>query len=445
MQLLLHAPIGAMLYKLAAPNVAATLMMTAITFADAWFVGQLGTAALAALALVFPFLMLMIMMAGGAIGGGVTSALSRALGRGDADQAQAVAWHGVMIACCMALLYTVVLGVFSRPIFSLLGGTADALEGAVLYARITFGGAIAAWLLWVLSAVVRGTGDTVTPARAVLISGVVQIALTGALTLGWGPFPAIGISGPATAMVICQGLAALYLAVYLLQGRAAVRLRPQALRWQPIADIMQVGGIGLVNSIAMAITVVTVTGLVGRYGTEALAGYGLGSRLEMMLIPIAFGIGGALTVAVGANIGAGQFARARRIAWIGAGVVFVITGSIGIVVALMPSLWLDLFTADAEAYRFGALYLGIVAPLYGFFGAGQALYFANQGTGRMLLPVSVSVLRFLVVAGFGSLAVLLSWQVSAVFVAVGVGLVIIGIGLSACMYSAAWRPVSETR
>lgn len=440
MQLLLEAPIGGMLFKLAAPNVAATLMMTVSTFADAWYVGQLGTAGLASLALVFPFQTLMIMTSGGAIGGGVTSALSRALGRGDAAGAQAVAWHGVLIAGFMAVLYMVVLGLFSRPLFALLGGTGQALDGAVLYARIAFGGAIAVWSIWVLAAIVRGTGDTVTPARAVLASGLGQIGLSGALTLGWGPFPDMGIAGPATAMIICQGLAGLYLAAHLIKGHGAVTLRIQRVRRAPIADIMRVGGLGLINSSAIALTVITVTGFVGRYGTEALAGYGLGSRLELMLVPISFGIGGALTVAVGANFGAGQFARARRIAWTGAGAAFAVIGTIGIVAALMPTLWLGLFTADPKAYAFGVLYLTIAAPFYGFFGGGQSLYFASQGTGRMALPVLVGVTRLLIVASVGALAVYFSWQINAVFIGVAVGLSVVGIGLALCMRSTAWRP-----
>ena len=401
--------------------------------------GQLGTVELASLALVFPFQTLLQMMAAGSIGGGVTSAVARALGAGDNVKAEAVAWHAIIIAGVMSLIYVIVLGIFPHPIFTLLGASGGALDGAVLYARIAFGGAIAVWLLYTLSAILRGTGDTSTPAQAIIVSSIAQIILSGALTLGWGPFPFIGIAGPAVAIVICQGLAALYLAWHLLTGHASIRLAVQAIRWQPVADIMRVGGIGLVNSLAIALTVVTVTSFVGRYGTEALAGYGLGSRLELMIIPIVFGIGGALTAAVGGNIGAGQHARARAIAWAGADVTFVATSAIGIAAALMPSLWLDRFTADPEVYAFGKMYLRIVAPLYGLFGAGQALYFASQGTGRMLLPVSVSFVRFLVVAGICALAAAMSWGVTAVFVAVSSGLAIIGIGMGLCMFGPGWR------
>lgn len=440
MQQLLHGPISRMLLRLAAPNVAAVSLMSLVTFADALFVGQLGTAPLASLALVFPFQTLMQMMVGGAIGGGATSSVARALGGGSTGKAEAAAWHAVIIAVLMSLIFMLTLGLFSRPIFALLGGTGEALDGAVLYAGIAFGGAIAIWSLYILSAILRGTGDTATPARAIIAGSTAQIGLSGALTLGWGPFPAMGIAGPATAMIVCQGCAAAYLTVYLVRGKASIRLRPQWVRRAPLADIMKVGGVGLINSVTIAATIVAVTGIVGRFGTAALAGYGLGSRLELMLIPISFGIGAALTAAVGVNVGAGQFARARRIAWTGAGVTFLVTGLIGVAVALFPDLWLDWFTADPAAYGFGVLYLGIVAPFYGLFGAGQALYFASQGTGRMLLPVGVGVVRFVVVAGIGAAALTFAWPLEIVFAGVGAGLATIGIGTALCLLGPGWRP-----
>ncbi len=440
LQLLLQGPIAPMLLRLAAPNVAAVTLMTLVTIADALFVGQLGTASLASLALVFPFQTLMQMMSAGAIGGGTTSSVARALGGGSTEKASEAAWHAVIIGGLMSLLYTLTFGFFSRPIFALLGGTGEALDGAVAYAGISFGGAIATWCLYTLSAILRGTGDTATPARAIIAGSAAQIGLSGALTLGWGPFPGLGVAGPATAMVVCHGGAAIYLVAYLARGKAIISLRPQSVRWAPFADIMRVGGVGLINSMTVAVTVVVVTGVVGRYGTEALAGYGLGGRLELMLTPIAFGIGAALTAAVGVNVGAEQFARARRIAWTGAGMTFLVTGFIGVVVALFPNLWLAWFTGDPAVYGFGVLYLGIVAPFYGVFGGGQALYFASQGTGRLLLPVSVGVLRFVVVSGVGAAALTFAWPLEAVFAGVSAGLAVTGIGLALCLLGPSWRP-----
>jgi putative MATE family efflux protein len=438
-QLLLNAPVANVLWRLATPNVFAVAMRTAVTFAEAWYVGLLGTTALASLALAFPFLTLMQMMSGGAIGGGVTSAVARALGAGAIERAESTAWHAVLIAITMSGVYMVILGLFAEPIFELLGGEGDALGGAVAYARVAFGGAAAIWFVFLLSAIHRGTGDTATPARAIAAASIVQVVSSGALTLGWFGLPTLGVAGVATAMVICQGFAAAYLAIQLCRGKGRLRLRPYALRWAPIRDIMKVGGIGLINSICLAMTVVVVTGFVGRYGTEALAGYGLGARLELMLVPIAFGLGGALTAAVGINVGAGQFARARRIAWTGASVTFGMTGLLGVCGAIMPSLWLDLFTADLNAYAFGARYLAIAAPFYGFFAAGQTLYFASQGTGQMILPVVVTIIRFLTVATIGALTVFFAWNVTAIFVAVAVGLTITGAGQALCVLGPGWR------
>lgn len=340
----------------------------------------------------------------------------------------------------MSFLFVVVLGVFSRPVFTLLGGEGVALEGAVAYARIAFGAAIAIWMLYILAAALRGMGDTVTPARAITTSSIVQVGLSGALTLGWGFFPSMGVIGPAVAMIVCQGGAALYMGYHLVTGKARVQLRPHPIKWAISMDILQVGGIGLFNSFFMAMTVVFVTGFIGRYGTEALAGYGLGARLELMLVPLSFGIGAALTAAVGANFGAEQYARARRIAWTGSAVTLVAAGAIGLTVAVAPGLWLNLFTEDTAAYSYGALYLGIAGPFYALFGAGQALYFASQGTGRVVLPVTASGVRFFVVVGLGATAVALGWQVSAVFWAVAAGLVLIGIGQALCLFTSGWRP-----
>ena len=202
-QLILEGPVSKVLLKLATPNVLAVAVMTGVTFADAWYVGKLGTQALASLALVFPFLTLMQMMAGGAIGGGTTSAVARAIGAGDKNRAEAIAWHALLIAFTMSVLYVLVLGLFAEPIFVLMGGTHGALAGAVDYAQIMFGGAAATWFSWVTSAIHRGVGDTVTPARAIAVASTVQIGLSGVFTLGWLGMPKLGVAGPAVAWVLC--------------------------------------------------------------------------------------------------------------------------------------------------------------------------------------------------------------------------------------------------
>ena len=152
-------------------------------------------------------------------------------------------------------------------------------------------------------------------------------------------------------------------------------------------------------------SIAVATAFVGSYGTAALAGYGVAARLEYILVPIAFGFGTALTAMVATNMGAGQSARAVRVAWVGGAVVAAITGGIGVVTALAPALWMNLFTTDAEVLGFGARYLNIVGGCYAFFGLGLALFFASQGAGRMFWPLAGSMARLVVLVVGGWLCV----------------------------------------
>ena len=173
-----------------------------------------------------------------------------------------------------------------------------------------------------------------------------------------------------------------------VSGRSLVRLSLSDLRLRGrlFGEILRVGAPSLLSNVKANLTVVLLTGFVGPFGTTALAGYGMGARLEYLQIPLVFGFGSALVTMVGTNIGAGQRARAERIAWTGAGMAAALTGAIGLGAALVPRAWLGLFSTDSQVLQRGAMYLRIVVPVYGFFGLGLALYLASQGAGRLLWP-----------------------------------------------------------
>ena len=426
---MLHGPIGPTLARMSGPNITVAAATTLVTFADAWFVGRLGITALASLALVFPVQTLMLMTSAGAMGGGVTSAIARALGSGRPERANAIVLHAAIIALGMAAAYMVIAAWFAPWLFALLGGGGVVLSGAVAYAHIAFGSAAAMWLANTFAAVLRGTGNMATPAVVLIAGSAVQVVLSGALTLGLGPFPAIGIRGPAVAMVAGFGLAALVMGGIVMAGRDGVQLRFRgvALSWDLFRDILKVGAVACGNALLTVGTILIVTRLVASQGAAALAGYGLGGRLELMLVPISFGIGGALTATVGANFGAGNYARARRVAWSGGLFVAGFTALIGVTAAIWPGLWLDNFTADPQAHAVGARYLAIVGPFYLFFGLGQTLYFASQGTGNMMWPFTAGTLRLIVAAGGGALAVAVyPGDTSLLFAFISAGLVCFG-------------------
>ena len=177
------------------------MLFRSVAIADAWYVGFLGVAPLAALALVFPVQSLMTMMSAGAMGGGISSAMARALGAGDRERAESIALHALIIAAGMAALFTLAFAIFARPLFALLGGRDAALEGAVGYARIMFGGAIVVWAANTLASLLRGTGNMAVPGVVFTLTALINVALSGALTLGWLGLPKLGVAGDRRAHV----------------------------------------------------------------------------------------------------------------------------------------------------------------------------------------------------------------------------------------------------
>jgi len=444
-QMMLAGPIVPTILTLAAPNVLNVAMQSLVSISDSWFVAQLGLVDLAALALVFPAQMALGQMSAGAMGGGISSSVARALGAGNRAAAEAAAAHALVIALGMATLFAVVLVGFGRPIFGALGGSGGALDRAVAFSTVLFLGCFAHWIANTLASVLRGTGDMKTPGYALVATAALQIPLTGGLTLGWFGLPQLGIAGPAAAAVISFALAAFWMLTRLTGPRAVLRLHwPKAgFRWASFRDILKVGLVACLVVILTNGTVLLVTGLIGRAGDAAIAGYGIGSRLEYMLVPISFGIGAALTALVGTNIGARQYARAQRLAWIGALMAGGIAAAIGIVVAIEPDLWLGLFTSHPGALASGRTYLHIVGPVYGFFGLAMALYFASQGTGEMVWPVAANLCRILI-AVCGSLLALdvLGWGLQGLFGFVALGIVSFSAVLAFSTTRPAWRPQS---
>lgn len=285
------------------------------------------------------------------------------------------------------------------------------------------------WLCHSSLSVIRGAGNMAVPSLILLLVSLASIPLSGALALGWGPVPELGMTGLAAGPIIAFAVGALAALGYIGSGRAGLPLAFSGLRWELYADILKVGVIASGNAVQTVLTIVIMVALVGRYGEAALAGYGLGARLEFLMIPVVFGIGAAMTAMVGANIGAGERSRALRIGWTGSFAAAAIVGAIGIFFAAFPDLWLRLFldAGETAALDAGRAYFRTIAPFYAFFALGLALYFASQGAGRMIWPVAGSIVRMVVAIG-GALLLLAATDLGLLGVFIGIAAGMIGYG-----------------
>ena len=439
-QLILQSAIPNMLYRLAAPNMLAVIIISIVTFSEAWYVGKVNTVALAGLAIVFPFQTLMGMMGNGGMGNGTASALSRSIGKNDFKRAHSVIWHSALINLFISLVYLIALGIFSRSIFNLFGASEEVTDQAVLYARIFFGLAPFIWLYFWMKSVLRGLGAIQIMARLDIVASVIQLVLSGALTLGWFFLPSLGLVGPAIAAVLCQGFAGVAMLILFVSGKFEISLKIIPLDFDVTKDILKVGGMGVLLAFNIALTIMLTTRFVADFGTEAIAGKGVCGRLEQMLIPLAFGVGGVLVVIVGTNFGASQYERARKSARFGALINSLVATLIGVILALFPSLWIDLFIKELGAFAIGSVYLRIVGPVFGLFAGGQTLSFASYGTGSMIIPVFGGVYRVLITSIFGLSVSYFSLDISFLFWGVTIGMVGWAIILSLNMISKVWNP-----
>ena len=393
------------LLKLALPTMVVLVAQTAVNIAEAYYVGFLGTDALAGVAMVFPVFMLMTMMSNGGIGSGVASAVARAVGAGRKEDADALVLHAIVIAIIFGAAFTLGTIRGGPMLYRALGGRSEALGAALQYSNYLFAGAIPVWIVNLQAAALRGSGNVRVPATVTLVGALVLIPTSPLLIFGLGPVPRLGIQGAGIAFALYYCGAMLVLLRYMASGRGGLTFKFVPLQRRLFLDILKVGIPTAVNTVLTNLTVILVTGAVGLFGTTALAAYGISSRLDYVMIPILFGLCTAVLTMVGVNIGAGQIARARKVAWVSSFAGLALTGSIGLVIALFPMLWLHLFSRDPEVLGQATTYLRIVAPAYSALGFGFVVAFASQGAGHVLWPFVASVTRILVAAGLGWIAV----------------------------------------
>ena len=400
---LVDGPILSTLLRLAWPNVVALTAGTCVVIAETSYIGRLGVEALAAMALVSPFVILTMTMSGGAMGGGVASSIARALGAGDVERASILAMHALLIGLCFGLVFMLFMLTLGPSLLALLGGRGHVLAQAVSYVEIFFGGAVVPWLMNTLAGILRGTGNMKLPSAMILNSAVCQIILGGALGLGLGPIPQFGMRGVASGSLIAYSISIAVMGWYLFSGRARLvpRIRKMRIQAAMLSDILKVGVIACFSPLQGVLTISIFTRMLAGFGTAVLAGYGIGARLEFMLTSIAFSIGIASVPMVGMSIGAAKVVRARRIAWIAGVVSFVSVGALASIVAVFPDLWVRIFTDDTSVREASRQYLSTAAPCYAFIGLATSMYFSSQGAAKVLGPVLAQTARLAFIAAGG--------------------------------------------
>ncbi|WP_424812105.1 MATE family efflux transporter [Roseococcus sp. YIM B11640] len=423
---------------LAAPTTLLSALQVVALLIETVIAARLGRSALAGWAVVLPFSLLLGQMSAGAMGGGVVSAIARALGARKEEEASALAVHALLIALGFAAMFVVVLAVFPRTVLPWIGGP-EAAAAAVPYSIALFGfGAIPAWLANTLASILRGAGKHALAARVLNFCWIAYPILGFVLaeTLGFG------LLGLGVGFAVCFWIAAGVMALVVFSGAAGFRpdLRVK-LRWPLFRRILAVGAIACCLAFVANMATILVTARLASYGPVAVAAYGVSARLEFMMIPLAFGVGSALTALVGRSVGQGDWETARRTAWVGGLMALAVCSAVGVTVALFPLTFANLFASDAEVAAIAARALGFIGPAFGGFGLGMAMYFAAMGAGRMGYPVAAGLSRLGIAVGGGwLLGDQLGWGMDGQFLAVALGVTAYGVLTAVAVRPGVWGP-----
>ena len=437
---LVGAPLLATMLRLSVPGVIGALLFSALGLAEAGFLKSAGADALASVAVVFPLVILAAMFSAGAMGGAISGFTARAIGAGDQEQAAAVLACAVVISVLGGLLMWALVVLFGPLLYRYASDSTEVVNGATLYASLLFPAIPVYWLVNMLCSFLRGTGDMVRPA---LVAGVMLLSYTA---LAMFMIPDAGASLTQTMKSAALAMVASYffsllLAIYFIgQQRQPVRFRLAAVRLSTLIPILKQGLLASSQSVMTVTYAMVTTLLFSRYGTDWLAGYGLAVRLELIMVPVIFGIGASLIAIVGAYVGAGQREKAISIAWQGILINAAIVGIVGLLFAVFPSIWCGLVGSDDVVTGYCSQSLQIITPTYAFFALGLGCYFASQGLNTLKFPVLGALLRLCIVAT-GIFWVSAATPVNVVLLLVAFAVVVYGVFITLALKFGPWRDI----
>jgi putative MATE family efflux protein len=384
----------AAIVQLGVPMTLVMVVAAASNVALTYFVSRLGTDAIGSVSLVFPVSLLATTAMAGGLGAGASSAVDRALGAGRAGEARAIAGHALVMAVAIGIAFALATWFGVEPLFRLMGAQGAVLAGATRFAHILFGGAAITFTAGMLDSVLRGEGNMRVPATWSSASLLGQIALTPLLMFG----AKLGLMGAPIAMLACQ-LAALVPRVrWVFGGRSTITPVLDLHRGlRPTLAILRVGvPAALATSIAN-LGIMVLTGVFSRLGPDALAAYGLATRLDFVLLSLAYGVGSAVLTLVAMAAGARRLDRVHAVVARGGAMIVALLAVPAALLAWRPSLWLGLFTSDPAVHAVGAQYFRIAGPTYPLVGINMVVSFAFQGLGRAGIPTAFMAARIAVV------------------------------------------------
>jgi putative MATE family efflux protein len=437
---LTEGPVGQHLVNMTVPVLFGISTMMAQGLIDTWFIGQVGDRELAAYGFGFPILMIVTSVAIG-LGAGTSSVVARAIGSADYRRARRLATDSLFLGFLITLIISLIGIATINPLFTLLGAPADMLPMIRSFMIILYSGVPFIVVGMVGMASMRATGDTRLPSTLMVIAAILNVILDPILIFGLGPIPAMGLNGAATAALLARGAifgGTLYLMRYRLNMLSFNKPDPGELRKSWI-DILHVGIPAAGTNAIVPLGTAVITAMIARYGPEAVAGFGVASRVESMMLVIYYAMSSIIGPFVGQNLSACRERRILRSLWLCT--MFCIASGLVIagVLAMSSGFVARLFSENEVVIGVTQMFLWIVPVSYGAYGMVMVMNASFNGLGNPMPAVWISVARILVLYVPLAMIGLKLYGIAGIFGAYAIANILSGIGAYAWARNSAHR------
>ncbi len=430
------------LLRLAGPMFVSMVLQNAQSLIDLFWVGRLGSDAVAALAISGTLLMMLFPAVMG-LSTGTVAIVARAIGGGRDEEASSIAGQSLGFAVGCGVFLGAAGWLWAGPLCRMLGAVYPVADLGAQYLGISFVGSFTMFVLFIGNSILQAAGNTMIPMYAMLLANLLNLVLDPVLIFGWAGVPALGVAGAAWATVISQGVAAAWVFYVLHTGVSGVRVGLK--HWRPNPSLWwRLLRVGLPSSgqmLTRSLMNLVLMRVVAHFGMVAVAAYGIGMRFHMIVLMPAFVLGNAAAVLVGQNLGAGKPDRAVGAAWLAVAIDVVLMIGSALILVLFARPLVAMFDKHPDVVRTGVAYLRIVSPFHLFAAFSIVLGRALQGAGETVSPMVMTIIGLWLFQV--PLAMILprffAVQSNGVWWAISVALAVHGLMVTAWFSRGAWK------
>ena len=390
-----NAGLGKAIFILAVPMVLEMIMESVFAVVDIFFVSKLGADAVATVGIT-ESVMTIVYAIGMGLSVATTALVSRRIGEKNKEQAGIVAFQAILVGLIFSVCIAIPGVLFAGKFLKLMGATESMASEGYLFPAIMFGGNMVIMMLFIINAVFRSSGDAAISMRVMWLANIINIILDPLLIFGYGPFPELGLAGAAVATTIGRGLAVIYQFHLLFKGNHRVRLYLSSIkvRLNVMLKLIKISGGGILQNLIATSSWILLVRIIAVSGPDALAGYTIAIRIIIFALLPAWGLSNAASTLVGQNLGANQPERAEKSVWITGYVNMIFMGIMGLILAIFPEFWINLFIRETDVIAHGTLALQVISFGFLFYALGMVLMQGFNGSGDTITPSKINFMSF---------------------------------------------------